>query len=202
MKPFLFKNGSKTFDRENQIISLTDGERYRSVTSFTKGSWYSEITHIEGDNYHFFGILCDCGALFYYPENYVFNKPITVRDCLSDDGTYQRKEIPFSIPPQSVVGIGINFVNNLFSIFYDTNFYTFQYKSPPKNTKFSIYFGEGIVDQKYDKIKLNFGTKPLQYNIPSIATIFSNLQRVTIHITLSFPSLSSFLFMIFIHDNC
>ena len=201
MKPLLFKNDTKTFDTVGKIITTSPGARFNSITSFTKGSLYCEITHIEGSSYHIIGILCDCGGIFYYPEGLKNNQLITVRGCLADGDSYQRKEIPFSIPSKSIVGIVMNLDNNLFSIFYKTNFYTYEYKKPPENTKLNINFGGGNSNQKYDKITLNFGNEPFTYNIPSNAIALLNSQTKIPENKLSFTNLRCVLFICLIHKN-
>ena len=198
MKKILFANGTQTFDPTGKNFSTQANKSYRSIKSYIKGSWYSEITHIEGDSFQLFGIACDCGSIVYYPEGYRHDSLITVEGCLSDD-TYLRVPTPISIPNQTTVGVLFNLDRHLFSIFYNTSFYTYEFKQPHENTKYNIIFGGGNYMDMHDVISLNFGNDPFEINIPSIALIPGIIECQS---TISKPLLSNInplLFMILLH---
>ena len=160
------------------------------------GSWYGEVTHIEGNNSHYFGINTRCGSVLFYPERKLQRPVIYSEGCFSTypNESVERTYLPFPITIDHTVGVHYNSELNIFSVIYNNTIYS--HPCPPKSKKFPFQFryGGGTVYNTNDVIKLNFGIKGFKYNIPSLAFVNNTCQTCQKNKPLP---INSFLFLFF-----
>ena len=141
-----------------------------SEKEFIRGSWYGELTHLNGTNGHFFGFSTNCGYILFYPEKNIESPRIYSGGCFLVDGTI-RTMLDFQIKSDHTVGILINIDEHTFSVFYENRFYIHKYQQMPKDTVYRVRFGGGWISTE-DFIMLNFGNEKFKYQVPSMPMNF------------------------------
>ena len=162
----------------DQELQTTTSSSCLSSKKLYSGSWYGEVTHVNGNNSHYFGIRTACGSILFYPEGNIQNPRIYTDGCFSTDPneSIQRNYLPFSLTNDHTVGVHYNSVLNIFSVVYNNTIYP--HNCPPESKQFPFQFryGGGTINNTNDIIKLNFGIKEFKYNIPSLAFVNNTCQ--------------------------
>ena len=156
----------------DQILNTTDGYSCRTLKYATTGSWYGEGTHISGDNGYYFGFSTDCGLLLFYAERTYSKYPNIYREgCFTSTGQIERENLTFLSSSVETIGVLLNIRLQLFTVFHQNSFFTHHFSPTKSRLKYSFIFGGGKLQTANDTIKINLGTKPFKYNIPSLAFI-------------------------------
>ena len=169
---FTCSDGKTIAPGPDDIIETYDYCHCNSTKTVT-GMWYGEITHVSGDNGYYFGFESFCGVVQLYTESAFSNfLKIYTEGCFSASGKDERINLTDRFSNNQVIGVRLNSKQKTFTVFHNNTFYTHSfYVSTSKQLRYSFRFGGGILQHAKDKIKVNFGTKPFKYAIPSLAFI-------------------------------
>ena len=183
------------------IILESTVQRYLSTKPFSKGRWYYEFTHLEGDNFHLAGFQTNQGERIHiYPQGQ--------RKCLiacfngmSADGVSGYTDANFNnFTENHTVGLGFDTYSKVFTVQYNDQVKTYNLHYSSSAYRVSPVFLEAFQNIYYtDRIKVNFGSNPFTYKIPDNHLPWSYMEQDTFHSSYSlryFPN-TILLFTIF-----
>ena len=156
---------------QNEDLTLSFNKYLTSTKQYINtGSWYGELSHINGNGYYYFGVKSDSDdPLYLYTEGSTQPK-IWIGGCFRG-GKSKGEKLPFLISyTNDVIGFGIDFNQKIYSICYNYTFYTFDIPEECYEKKFNYIVG-GITssyNEWSETVRVNFGDQPFKYKLTGI----------------------------------
>ena len=162
VKNIELQNATSSF-AQGQVIYTDKTISYVSTKRKEKsGSWYAELTRVNGNGYQYFGVKNDCGAVGFYLEGNVAHPMIFANGCLMRN-SINRYRAPWQ-STNMTFGIGADIDNSKFSIYDEQNYFTYTFPKLEITYKYNFFLVGGTVNDVFDNSIINFGASPFTYS--------------------------------------
>ena len=167
MFAYLKHNNESIHNTSN--IEMNSSDEYLSLTTHTKGIWYFEYSHIEGNASYVIGYQSSLTGNIATNPNYNFPKlyaytvgNISLNDSPKTD--YYRNELNVTVDYNEHIGVGIDIDNKNVFYLYHNILTSFKYDST--DNEWSVIVREPHVDDVRDKVNVFFERKDFDYDPP------------------------------------
>ena len=173
-------NGSVTY-QQNEFFNLRKNKIFYSSKSISGcyGKWYFEGTHKPGGTgFHLFGFgYTNFQGVYFYPQGSKIPRVRFTKQFSPYDGDGDLIPMSFEVGDDHTVGLGIDYDNEMFTVYYNDNYYVHHFKKPEKCGRIFVIIRGASIEMS-DDVSVNFGSSPFKYNITSFTPWQENIGKI------------------------